>query len=387
MNILFIYSRDISIDDSGGARTVIMLIRHLSKKEDVKCYTLFDIDGIELSEVEIIQREGDLTQQIHKAILDKGIDILMVPEAVVMCDVAAKATEGTSCKIVSALHNMPGYEKLNLSILLKESMLFNESFVKRARAGISLLLFPIFKWLYVKKEKQHFHDAYEKSDYTVLLSERFYNEFVKEYNLADGGKKLRAVGNGLSFGHFATPEEIDNKKKQILVVSRLDERQKRLSRVLNLWEEVQDEIPDWELVIVGFGRSETTYREMIEKKHLLRVNMVGRQDPEPYYMQAPIFLMTSDFEGWGMTITEAQQCGCVPIALDTYSSLKDLIEPGKDGFIAKNEEEMKRQLLLLVNDEGKRKKMALNATETCRKFMPEIIYEKYYNIFCEIVGK
>lgn len=387
MNILFIYSRDISLDDSGGARTVIMLIRHLSKKEDVKCFTLFNIDGIVLPEVEIIQREGSLMQQIHSVIEEEGIDILMVPEAVAMCDVAAKATEGTACKIVSALHNMPGYEKLNLTILLKESMLYNKSIAKRVRASISLLLFPLFKCLYVKKEKQHFHDAYEKSDYTVLLSDRFFDEFVKEYNLTDGGKKLRAVGNGLSFSHFATPEDIDNKKKQILVVSRLDERQKRISRVLKLWKDVQDEILDWELVIVGFGRSETTYKKLIDYYHLQRVSMVGRQDPEPYYMQAPIFLMTSDFEGWGMTITEAQQCGCVPIVLDTYSSLKDLIETGKDGLIVKDEEEMKLQLLSLVREEGKRKEMAVNATETCRRFLPEYIYEKYYNLFCEVVGR
>lgn len=387
MNILFIYSRDISLDDSGGARTVIMLIRHLSKKEDVKCFTLFNIDGIVLPEVEIIQREGSLMQQIHSVIEEEGIDILMVPEAVAMCDVAAKATEGTACKIVSALHNMPGYEKLNLTILLKESMLYNKSIAKRVRASISLLLFPLFKCLYVNKEKQHFHDAYEKSDYTVLLSDRFFDEFVKEYNLTDGGKKLRAVGNGLSFSHFATPEDIDNKKKQILVVSRLDERQKRISRVLKLWKDVQDEILDWELVIVGFGRSETTYKKLIDYYHLQRVSMVGRQDPEPYYMQAPIFLMTSDFEGWGMTITEAQQCGCVPIVLDTYSSLKDLIETGKDGLIVKDEEEMKLQLLSLVREEGKRKEMAVNATETCRRFLPEYIYEKYYNLFCEVVGR
>jgi glycosyltransferase involved in cell wall biosynthesis len=88
-----------------------------------------------------------------------------------------------------------------------------------------------------------------------------------------------------------------------------------------------------------------------------------------------------------MTITEAQQCGCVPIVLDTYSSLKDLIETGKDGLIVKDEEEMKLQLLSLVREEGKRKEMAVYATETCRRFLPEYIYEKYYNLFCEVVGR
>lgn len=386
MKILFIYSRDISLDDSGGARTVIMLMRHLSLKKDVKCYTLFNFDGIQLPNVEIIQREGDLVGQIHSTIVDKGIDILMVPEAVQMCSIASKATLGTSCRIVSALHNMPGYEKMNLHILLLESLLFNDSLIKRFRALICLLFYPLFFLLYVLKEKYNFHIAYVKSDYTVLLSARFYDDFIKEYYIKDLGKKLRAVGNGLSFENFASDIIIESKKKQVLVVSRLAERQKRLSRVFKLWKEVQDLNDSWELIIVGFGRSEELYRRLIKQLKLKRVRMEGRQDPEKYYMESSIFLMTSDFEGWGMTITEAQQCGCVPIALDTYASLKDLVESGKDGLIAKDMSEMKQQLIFLMNNDQKRKKMAKTAVQTCQRFLPDSIYEEYYRIFNEILS-
>lgn len=385
MNILFIYSRDISLDDSGGARTVIMLIRHLSQKSDVRCYTLFNIAGIELPKITVIAKEGSLEKQIRETITERNIDILMVPEAVELYDVAAKATAGTSCNIVSALHNMPGYEKKNLHILLLESLFYNESLIKRLRALVSLILFPFFYVLYVMKEKLRFHNAYMCSDYVVLLSERFYDSFIKEYYIKDNGIKLRAVGNGLSFAVFASEEDILNKKKQIVVVSRFDERQKRLSRVFKVWRDILNTNTDWKLVVVGFGRSETYYRNLVKKYKLSQIEFVGRQDPQKYYLESPIFLMTSDYEGWGMTITEAQQCGCVPIVLDTYESLHDLIQSSVNGYIVKDLPEMTEKTLKLMNDKELRSSLAVYGVLSCKKYLPENVYEGYYNIFREII--
>ena len=47
----------------------------------------------------------------------------------------------------------------------------------------------------------------------------------------------------------------------------------------------------------------------------------GQKNPEPYYNEASIFMMTSSFEGWGLTLTEAQQYGCVPLAFHSFASL------------------------------------------------------------------
>ena len=43
--------------------------------------------------------------------------------------------------------------------------------------------------------------------------------------------------------------------------------------------------------------------------------------------------MTSSFEGWGMTIVEAMTQGCVPIAMDSFSALHDIITNGENGEI------------------------------------------------------
>lgn len=68
----------------------------------------------------------------------------MVPEAVVMCTKVKQTLKHTNVKIVTALHNMPGYEAMNINVMLWFSLLKNNSFIKRFRA---LCLLSIFQYL------------------------------------------------------------------------------------------------------------------------------------------------------------------------------------------------------------------------------------------------
>lgn len=387
MNILFVYSRDIDVDDSGGARTLILLMKYLTTKPDVKAYALFNISGDTVPGLKIIPREGEFKEQLRETIKEYAIDIVMAPEALLLGKTVYEASNGLNCHIVNALHSKPGYEKQNLYMILLESMFFNTSWLKRLRAMLCLAAYPVFYTLYVRKIKNKFKEAYENTDYLVLLSKRFFPEFVEEYHIGDGGKKLRAVGNGLSFVGYATDLDLKNKKKQIVVVSRFEERAKRLSRVFKIWRDIQDQLPDWELVIVGFGRSEPYYRYLLKKYHLKNVRMTGKQSPKSYYMDASIFLMTSDYEGWGMTITEAQQCGCVPVVLNTFSSVFDLIDNGESGFVVDNVKEMEQRILELTSSPSLRNELAVKAIEASKRFEPEKVYEGYYEIFKEITEK
>ena len=63
-----------------------------------------------------------------------------------------------------------------------------------------------------------------------------------------------------------------------------------------------------------------------------------KKNPEPYYNEASIFMMTSSFEGWGLTLTEAQQYGCVPLAFRSFASLTDIITDKVNGFAIPNDD-------------------------------------------------
>lgn len=381
MNILVVYSRDIDINDSGGARTTIQLINYLISIKGYNCYTTFKIRTGAVDKINYLSVDSYNVETLKKVIQEKGIDIFFAPEALVFANIAHKAVTNSNCKVVTALHSMPGYERIRLLPLLLESLRTNTSYLKRFRALLLIVFYPLFYMGYVTKQRYKFRQAYKNSDCLVLLSKYYFSDFQRFYKTPDTSK-LIAIENGLSFSTYANKQDIEAKKKILLYVGRLEERSKRISLIIKAWSLLENEFPDWKLKIIGSGRSKKTYLSLIKRLKVKSITLYDNQPPFSFYKESSIFLMSSAFEGWPMTISEAKQLGCVPIAMNTYSSLKDLISSGKDGIIVENNiNAFSDSIRWLINHEKERKMMALEAVENSKKYEPNIIYEKYAQLF------
>lgn len=381
--VLFLYSRNIEINDSGGARTTILLVKYLAN-HGYKCFTLFRIENFSHENVRFVCGNSSNPNDIEMAIEKYKISAIVIPEGVVLTKVARKAVINKDVKIISALHSKPGYERLRLHVLLKESMYYNERISKRIRAFLLLCAYPLFysiyKWTYYFK----FRNVYKFCDYLILLSKEFIPEFCNLYNVSP--KKLLAIGNPISFDEFATCEDIKRKKKNILIVARFDERAKRLLVALQIWQSVMDRYPDWTLQIVGFGRSLPVYEHYIKKHKLKNVILLGKHAPKEYYRKASIFMMTSAFEGWGMTVVEAMQMGCVPIVMDSFSSIHSIIDDGVNGVITRDNDivEYVAKLCSLIDCIDNRYKMAFNAIEKSHTWEPDNTSNEYKKLLDKI---
>ena len=124
MKILVIYSRDVERIDSGGSRTVIQLIDYLASKNDCSVYTNFILIG---EHVTYTYCSGIMnsTQNLRRFIIKENIEVVIIPEGRLYTSFVRKAVKGTNCKIISALHNMPGYERIGIMTMLKESFHYN----------------------------------------------------------------------------------------------------------------------------------------------------------------------------------------------------------------------------------------------------------------------
>lgn len=96
-------------------------------------------------------------------------------------------------------------------------------------------------------------------------------------------------------------------------------------------------------------------------------------------------MMTSAFEGWGLTLTEAQQYGCVPMAFNSYESLPDIIDDGQNGIIVDwpDTRQYAGKLASLMADNGLRRQMAAKAIETSHRFEAE----KVGRMWVELINK
>lgn len=241
--------------------------------------------------------------------------------------------------------------------------------------------FKLFRNPY--KEKQI--GMYNIADKYVLLSESFKLIFCKLNNI--NGNKLLAIPNPCAF----TAErynETSKKENILLVVARMAEQQKRVSNVIEIWSRLENAFKDWKLILVGDGPDINNYKQMVKNKGLQHVEFVGKSEsPQKYYAKAKIFLMTSVWEGFGMTLIEAQHYGCVPFAYNSYAAVFDIINNGENGMIIPHHDITKycEELKRLMKDDIAWQKMSVNAmTMNKNKFGLDSILNQWILLFNEL---
>jgi glycosyltransferase involved in cell wall biosynthesis len=197
--------------------------------------------------------------------------------------------------------------------------------------------------------------------------------------------KLYAIANPLE-NSCKEPPNFETKNKTVIFVARMVEAEKRPSLALKVWKLLHKENPEWNLLFLGNGKDLPIIRE--KAKDLPRVEFLGFQNPVPYYEKSSILLQTSakDFEGFPVTLIESLQNACIPVVMDSFLSLSDIIEDGKNGFITPNNDTktMARKVQILMRDESLRKEIALNGIQSVKKFDVEIIAQEWEKLFNEL---
>ena len=392
MKILTILYRDIAIEDSGAARTLYNKLHYLAEQSGMEIYVAFhctppihprvhEVPFAPVTTVEVVTVE-----KVKELVSTLEIDILSVPEGRRYAQLARNAVAGTNCKIITEFHTCPGYEVRGLwGSVIAQGKLGGKS---KLKAVIKIAFWPLY-WLYVRKtQRPNFRNAYLLADRFVLLSSAFFEPYRKWYKLPST-EKMRAIGNAVSWKYGASAEEIECKEKTILVVARFEERSKRISLILKMWKKLQSLHPDWKLQLVGFGPDESLYRGLVKQWRIERVIFEGRsQNPEPFYTKAAIFVMTSAFEGWPMTLSEAMQKGCVPVVMDSFYSVHDLISNGVNGYIVRNGDlkMLSQRINQLITQPEIRIRMAYKGVESMRRFSSQDIGKQWVELFNEVIN-
>jgi glycosyltransferase involved in cell wall biosynthesis len=195
--------------------------------------------------------------------------------------------------------------------------------------------------------------------------------------------KFAVINNPLSWEKIENREILRGKKKEVLIVSRLYNPEKRIDLALKAWQIIEQRgYADWTLRIVGAGKHEDYLKNYAKQLKLKNVSFEGRQDSYPYYQTAAIFLMTSAVEGWGLTLTESMQTATVPVAFDSYPAIRDIITDGYDGILVADNDvaAYADAVARLIDNPQERNRIALNGLQSCRRFMIEPIVEQWVNL-------
>ena len=281
-----------------------------------------------------------------------------------------------SCKIIFCLHNAPSAFARELSL----------SFFDQVKIFTWYLIkFHIIIFNYRKHRLKMLTEMYDIADRFVLLSTSYIKELCKITKTQDISKTV-CINNPLTF--HSPQVNIHQKKKQVLILGRLEDFQKNISSALRIWKLIEkSKFHDWNLIIVGSGVDEQKLQDYARELNLKNCSFIGMtSEPEKYYQESSIFMMTSHIEGWPMTLLEAQQYGCIPIVYNTFAALSEIIENNVNGYIIEkyNEKAFAKKIIELIDNVSLRQKLFQKCIDKCTKYSSKIIGDKWDSLLKDL---
>lgn len=143
---------------------------------------------------------------------------------------------------------------------------------------------------------------------------------------------IAIIPNGIDISEYKcrTLEDKIKVKKQILFLSRIHEK-KGIEFLINVWEQLHIQYPDWNVVIAGNGEDEyiQQLKAMIISKGLQCcveiIPPVFGEDKHKLYCESSLFVLPTYSENFGMVIAEAMSCG-VPVITTNGTPWQELNE-------------------------------------------------------------
>ena len=145
----------------------------------------------------------------------------------------------------------------------------------------------------------------------IFVSEEGKNSFIKAFpRLQNKVSVCNNLINDKRIINQSKEEIYDLKKENVITflnVGRHDEKQKKLSRIIESAEKLKNDGKKFRIVFVGDGKDTNNYKEQVEMLGL-RENVIflGRKEnPYPYFNLADAIILSSDYEGYPVVFLEA----------------------------------------------------------------------------------
>ena len=183
---------------------------------------------------------------------------------------------------------------------------------------------------------------------------------------------------------------INNKKKErrrIIAVGRLAS-QKRFDRLIEAFSLLSGKYPEWYIDIFGEGELRGTLENLIKTKGLVgRINILNFvQDIYTEYMKSQFLVLSSDYEGFGLVITEAMACGVPVVSTDCPFGPSDIIDDGKTGLLAKMEvEDLAQKMEWMISHEMERRMMGEDAYKKAAQYRKEVVMPRWEKLYKSLI--
>lgn len=220
----------------------------------------------------------------------------------------------------------------------------------------------------------------KKSKAVITVSEFSKQEISTYYGIPED--KFVVVYNAAGDKFKPTDDEKMRSEKYFLAVSSV-KTNKNFIAVLQAFENIQKEIPDAFLYVIGDCRDKN-FRVLDLDRYMNnpRIKFLGRVDDEhliKYYSNAVGLVFPSYYEGFGIPVIEAQSCGC-PVISSNASSLPEVLHDSAIFFSPDNVSELSEKMLVLFHDKSLRERLVAKGFENSKRFSWDLSTDKLLDL-------
>lgn len=182
--------------------------------------------------------------------------------------------------------------------------------------------------------------SYNKLNEIVTVSMQAKENFCKKYNIAD--EKVEVLYN------LIDEKDIKQKSKEIIIKNNVFtfvnvgkmRAQKRQDRLIRIAKKLKDDGYDFKIQIIGNGPEEEKIKKLINELNVSdKIELLGlKTNPYPYIKNANCFVLSSEFEGFGIAVKEALILEQLVISTKV-TGVEEMLESPKFGLITENSTE------------------------------------------------
>lgn len=225
-----------------------------------------------------------------------------------------------------------------------------------------------------------------ESDAITAVSQNLKDETYNSFNIE---KEIEVIHNFVDVSRFrkkpidAFKKVIAPNNQRIILHASNFRKVKRIEDVVKVFAEIRKEVPG-KLLFVGDGPERPMAEELCRKLDLCDdIRFVGKQEQmEEILAVSDLFLLTSEYESFGLAALEAMAAG-VPVISSNAGGLPEIQVQGKTGYMSSvgNVKEMSKHAISILKDDTVLRQFKAEAEKQAATFDIHNIVPKYETLY------
>jgi len=232
------------------------------------------------------------------------------------------------------------------------------------KVGIPTVITTHCLWSYATPGFRALDRLFHWTDWDVVLSAVSDVAAEPIRRIAGPGRDVVVLPNGIDNDAWEIePAPRDEHVVTIVSVMRLAPR-KRPMHLLKMISRVQAQVPPGirlRVVIIGDGPERPSLERYLRKHNLDHVvELVGRRTRDEIreqFARSDIFVAPANLESFGIAALEAR-CAGLPVVAKAQTGIREFVEHGEEGLLARSDRDMADQIGRLVRDRELRRVIA-----------------------------